>query len=365
MRITFPYMGPAIAYKKAFELLGHDVVCPPRPTQRTIDLGVKYSPEFACFPFKVLMGSYVEAIELGADTIISSGGKGPCRAGFYGEVHKRILQNMGYDVDVVIFDSFFKNKEAFMNNLKLVKGHNSWLKLIWTGWTIYNMIYALDDLYKYVTKMRPYEVERGSFTKSYGRIADKFDKEIKTLRDVKRLRQESFDYLKSIPVNEPEEDERIQIGIVGEIFVVMEPSINMEMEAVLNNLGCEVTRSQYLSEWLDHNAMPKFIAKSSEEEVLKKGEKYIEIGIGGHAKENVGSVVNFKDMGYDGVVHLMPFACLPELVSQSIMPSISKENDIPVITIAIDEQTGIANNLTRLEAFIDLIKSKKKSTGGK
>ena len=29
-----------------------------------LDLGTKYAPEFACIPFKILLGSYLEAIDL-------------------------------------------------------------------------------------------------------------------------------------------------------------------------------------------------------------------------------------------------------------------------------------------------------------
>ncbi|MDK2814825.1 MAG: hypothetical protein PWP18_738 [Thermoanaerobacter sp.] len=65
-------MGSPYIYEKLFSLLGHEVVTPPRPSQKTINYGVKYSPEFACFPLKVILGTYLEAIELGADTIYSN-----------------------------------------------------------------------------------------------------------------------------------------------------------------------------------------------------------------------------------------------------------------------------------------------------
>ena len=75
----------------------------------------------------------------------------------------------------------------------------------------------------------------------------------------------------------------------------------------------------------------------------------------------MGAIVDFKDRNFDGIIHLMPFACLPELISQSIIPRISKEHNIPVLTLAIDEQTGQTNALTRIEAFIDLVRNKKAS----
>lgn len=77
MKITFPYMGSPYMYEKLFTLLGHEVITPPKPSQKTVDYGVKYSPEFACFPLKVILGTYLEALELGADTIVTSGGNGP------------------------------------------------------------------------------------------------------------------------------------------------------------------------------------------------------------------------------------------------------------------------------------------------
>ena len=80
MKVSFPYMGQTTAYKKFLELLGHEVIAPSLPTQHTFDLGVLYSPEFICYPFKVMMGSYFEVCEKGAEMIISSGGWAlPCR----------------------------------------------------------------------------------------------------------------------------------------------------------------------------------------------------------------------------------------------------------------------------------------------
>ena len=71
MRVSFPYMGTVIVYKKLLELLGHDVVTPPRPSKKTLDLGVKHSPEFACFPYKTLTGTYVEVMDKDLDAIVT------------------------------------------------------------------------------------------------------------------------------------------------------------------------------------------------------------------------------------------------------------------------------------------------------
>ncbi|RKD32960.1 hypothetical protein [Thermohalobacter berrensis] len=358
MKISFPYMGTVVIYKKLLELLGHEVIVPPRPSQKTIDLGVKHSPEFACFPFKVIMGSYIEACEMGADTIVTSGGHGPCRAGFYGEIHKRVLKNLGYDTEVIIIDSFNRNRKKVMENIMKLKGNNSWLKLSKAVKFTYDMIQEIDKFDKKIREIKPYEVKPGSVDRAWEKIQKEFDNAY-SKRELKKAVKRSNEIINSLEISRIDERDRIRIGIVGEIYVVMESSINMEIEKVLGELGCEVERGHYLSEWVDFNLVPSFLKKSHEEEIIKKGEKYIEIIIGGHAKQTVGGIVDFKDRGFDGIIHLMPFACLPELVTQSIIPKISKEHDIPILSLSIDEQTGKANNLTRIEAFIDLIRNKK------
>jgi len=351
-------MGTVIIYKKLFELLGHDVVVPPRPSKKTFDLGVKYSPEFACFPYKTIMGSYIEVCEIGVDAIVTSGGSGPCRAGFYSEIHKKELEKLGYDVEVIVFDSLFKDKKKFFERIKKLKGNNSWLKIINTIVFTYKMVQEIDKLDKKIHQIMPYEVNFGQTSKVWEEIQQQFD-QVSTKKQLQKTVQKANEMIEAIEKYNVEPDERIRIGIVGEIFVVMEPSVNMEIEKLVGELGCEVEKSQYLSEWLNHNMLPSFLKSSHEEEILQKGEQFIEIEIGGHAKQSVGQIIDFKERGFDGIIHLMPFGCLPELISQSIIPKITKQYDIPVLTIALDEQTGQANNRTRIEAFIDLIKNKK------
>ena len=73
--------------------------------------------------------------------------------------------------------------------------------------------------------------------------------------------------------------------------------------------------------------------------------------------------MEFAERGFDGVVHLMPFGCLPELITRSMIPQISEDYDIPILSMSMDEQQGEANTQTRVEAFIDLCRSKKNSKG--
>jgi len=51
MRLTFPHMGNMyIPLTAILQPLGVEVVVPPPSSKRTLTLGSKYGPEFACLP---------------------------------------------------------------------------------------------------------------------------------------------------------------------------------------------------------------------------------------------------------------------------------------------------------------------------
>ena len=81
--------------------------------------------------------------------------------------------------------------------------------------------------------------------------------------------------------------------------------------------------------------------------------------IGGECIETIGDSVFAAQNGIDGIIHIMPFSCMPEIVSQNILPKVSREENIPVLSLVLDEQTGNAGYITRIEAFADLIKRRK------
>ena len=66
-----------------------------------------------------------------------------------------------------------------------------------------------------------------------------------------------------------------------------------------------------------------------------------------------------KEKGTDGLIHVSPFTCMPEIMSQNIFPKMREDIDIPILSLIMDEQTGKAGYLTRLEAFVDLMRRKK------
>ena len=360
MKVSFPNMGQITAYKKVIEFFGHEPIVPERPTQRTFDLGVLHSPEFICYPSKVMAGTYIEACEKGAEVIISSGGSGPCRAGMYCEIHRRILKKLGYKTEIVIFDSFFKAPGLFIKNINRIRnGRNVFSAARFARYMI-KMIEFLDTIEKDIKKKRAYEVNKGDFDKCLKQINEMFYN-TSGLRELKKVNKVALEMVKAVPLKEIEENKKLRLGIVGEIFVVMDSATNMNIESRLNALGAEVTSTQYISDWIYHNIMPKPLRHDEHHRMDLAGKKYTTCNIGGHHLGNIGWIEHFAKEGYDGIVHLMPFGCLPELVTRNMSHKLSEQFDIPILTMSIDEQNGEANTQTRLEAFVDLCAGRKRS----
>ena len=58
MRLGITHMGSIdVAVRAMTRELGIDLVMTPPTSQRTLSLGVKYSPETVCLPFKLQLGN--------------------------------------------------------------------------------------------------------------------------------------------------------------------------------------------------------------------------------------------------------------------------------------------------------------------
>ncbi|MEG1441691.1 MAG: hypothetical protein RSC29_03425 [Oscillospiraceae bacterium] len=215
----------------------------------------------------------------------------------------------------------------------------------------------MDKQEKKLKILRAYEINFGEFNRAWNNIISDFDS-CTTIKDVRHAYKCGLDTLTKIPIKNVPENDKIRVGIVGEIYVIMERSVNKNIEETLNTLGVEVENVQYTSDWVRDHLTPQWFPYPKVHRVAKLSDEVSPLNTGGHEKHNMGWIFDFKKRGFDGVVHLMPFACLPELVNLGKFPAISKELDMPILSLSLDEQLGEAHIKTRVEAFTDLIRSK-------
>lgn len=354
MRVTFPHMGNVyVPLKTAFTELGVDTVVPPATSKRTLTLGTKYSPETLCLPFKITLGNMIEALDSGADTIVMASGLGLCRFGYYAKIQEQILRDLGYRFDMVtttIFESKIIGIAKLLSRLSNGAPLSRTIKALRFGLT---KLAVMDDVERVVLKVRAVELHRGTTTRLFKDAVNAIDS-APDYTALWRAKKEYISRLINIPCD-PEADP-LKVGISGEFYVVLEPFSNMDVEIELGKLGIEVRRTLFTSEWTRFSLFLNSFGFSEKDRIHKAAWPYLKRDVGGDGWESVGEKVLHAGE-YDGIVHLAPFTCMPEIIAQNIMPT--TRESIPVLTIICDEQMGRAGMVTRLEAFTDLLKRRR------
>ena len=358
MPFTFPHFGSLkyVFERILLELGRNDIIMPHKPSKKTSNLGSRYSPEFICTPFKITLGTFIEGLERGADELGMGGCNSFCRFGYYWPVQKLILEDLGYD-DFKFITIDYENPMQILRAFKGVSNNCTTLQTIRAfrfAWVVNRLTDMVDRI---VFKRRALELEKGASD----RTAEKsfsIIREAKKISDLKKLH-------KTIPKmfeNEVEIDHKInpvRVAVNGEIYVVIEPSLNLDVIRRLNELGVVVDSPISLRRFIDVPVKLNPFKKEHWDHSIHASRGYHRFKCGGEAQENLGDAITYKKQGYDGIIHLYPFTCMPEIISRSIFPQVSREHDMPVLSLVVDEQTGEAGFQTRLEAYIDLLTRRK------
>lgn len=348
-KITFPHMGNMdIALKFIFKNLGSEVIVPPPISDTTLSIGVRHSPEQACLPFKLNLGNYIEAIDRGAEVIIMLGGIGPCRFGYYGQVQKEILEDLGYDVDMIIVDPPDNNFMGFLNRLKPLFCKLSFKNIINSVLIGLYKIKVSEELERQMLLSRACDFAKvDNIYKNYIRKID----DACSFSELHRIKSSGKKELKSY--NDTSKN-YIKIALVGEIYCMLEPYPSQNITRTLNSLGVKVVKTDYLYDYLIRSAF-----KWKEKKIEKIAYPYLKRFVGGHGMNSVADTIKYA-RSCDGVIHIMPFSCAPEVVARGILSRVSDDLSIPLISLSYDENTGTEGYTTRLEAFVDMLSDMRK-----
>ena len=357
--IAWPRMGRIdIPLKALLVSLGARVVIPPPNSNQALEIGVKNSIEGICLPYKLNLANYLMALEGGANTLMMFQAPGSCRLGNYTKMAQKTLKSLGYEFDLVIFDMYkSKMKQTLHPFWHVTRCINPWkyYKAFSLG---FNKFFAIDTAEKMLFKIRPREIHKGDAEKCYEKWLEIIDN-TNSVFACRRLKNKIIKDFNKIEIDKNKEVPIIYL--IGEFFVLLDPFTNQNIEKELGEMGCEVQRQIMFSDWLEHVLMPSLFyhKESHRERSVRYAKDYMKRAIGGECIETIGDVVYAAKHGVDGVIHISPFSCMPEIVAQNILPKVSKNEDIPVLSLVLDEQTGKAGYITRIEAFVDLIKRKR------
>jgi len=351
-------MGPNwVAFKTLFTALDLDVVLPDPTNREAVKIGVKHSPEFVCFPFKATIGDFKNALDKGADILVMAIDCGPCRFGFYASVQERILRDMGYKNFVMIpLDQADLLEFKWVKTLQEVTGRRD--PLIYSKFVKAVIFFVkkaklLNDIQTAEGLYRAYERTQGDTTRVVKKLIVKLDETntLKGLRSFKNVIKEDFTKIDVDKTRNP-----LKVAVSGEIHISLEPYVNLDIRRKLGEMQVEIHQNLSLWDWVVH----KFHLNYHRKWLEHLAKPYIPMDIGGECVWVLGEYIDRARAGFDGFVHQYPFTCMPEVTARTIITNkLKKVYDLPIIYFSFDEQSGMEGFRTRLEAFVDLMHSRR------
>jgi predicted nucleotide-binding protein (sugar kinase/HSP70/actin superfamily) len=219
-----------------------------------------------------------------------------------------------------------------------------------------NKIKIIDTIEIATWKRRPKEVVPGQTTAVMNACLE----ELNTMdygKKIKRFHKEvmrRFDGIETHPNKTPP-----KVGLIGEVSMLRDKTLNQNVEELLGNLGVEVRNYFLLGAEMGNIFKISFRNKNTRKFLARIAAPYLDSSVGGHALDSVAHTIKCAKQGFDGMVHLCPTGCMPEVSVRPILRRISKDLDIPVLQCSFDEHTSAVGLASRLEAFVDVLESRR------
>lgn len=358
IKVAFPHMGNIyVAWEMALKTMGVEPYIPPYTSKKTLSLGTKNSPEAICLPYKLILGNFIEAIEGGVDYVSMITSPGICRLGEYGRNIEQVLLDLGYKanyIELSLYDGF----KGMIDYLVRLSGSKNYFKIFKAIFLATRTVFMVDELQSFLSYYRAREINRGDSEKAFNR-AIKLIRNANGYRELTKAHKQGLKELSSVKIDKNKDV--LHVDLTGEIYIVNDEFSNQNMERELGAMGVQVRRSLTISSFLKDAIIPKMFKKGEThlERAYRLAKPYLMRDIGGDALECVSDVLYAKERNVDGLIHVSPFTCMPEIMSQNIFPKMREDTNLPILSLIMDEQTGRAGYITRLEAFVDLMRRKK------
>lgn len=393
--ILIPQMAPI-----HFELLeaavrasGYNVELLKECTNHTVETGLKYVNNDACYPSILVTGQMIEALESGKydlnkTALIMSQTGGGCRATNYIGFIRKALKDAGFEnVPVISFNVVGMEKmPGFKLSLSLIE-------------RLLKMCVYADLLQKLVTKNRAYEVHKGESNELFREWMEKCKKLIEksTMKEFKKSIYSMVEDFEKIELDTS--IEKPKVGIVGEVLIKYHPFGNNFVVNKLEADGAEVILPDFMG-------FAKFICthKITFNQLIKTGNikasifktaiKLIDIlekdavaalknskkgyllpcniweleekvqdilSIGNQTGEGwflTAEMIEYIEHGIPNIVCVQPFACLPNhVVGKGVIKTIrSKFPEANIAPIDYDPGASETNQTNRLKLFMTVAK---------
>lgn len=298
-----------------FKALGAEVVVSSKTTKDVLDRGLKQSVDDACLPVKLFFGHLIDLKDkvdyLFVPRMVSVERKAYICPKFLGlpDMIRHNVPDLPPIIDVTVNVSR-KEKNLYKSFAEVGK--------LFTG--------------------NPIKIRR-AFQKGLEEL-DRFHR----LNQLGFLPHESIDQMAKGLVTQnfgPKEPKDLTIALIGHSYNIYDSYISMNLIEKLRDMGARVVTADNLTGG---------IIEERSDELPKK--LFWTLG-----KRMIGSAFHYmRSESIDGIIHVASFGCGPDSFTGEIIERhLRRRGNVPFLNLTIDEHTGEAGVITRLEAFVDMI----------
>jgi predicted nucleotide-binding protein (sugar kinase/HSP70/actin superfamily) len=367
-------------------------------TYEGLDLGKEFTSGKECFPCQVTTGDILlflkkEKERLGDDfnpenyIFFMPESEGPCRFGMYNKYQRIVLDSFPELKKVKIGSITSENSYALKGMIEKEQARDF-------RKAAYFSVVIGDILDRLLWRIRPYERKEGAtdsfIERSMMTMADSFES-YGARKDFNKI----LDKLEEIveegkALIDPDVSTKPLIGIVGEIYLRTHVHSNQDIIRVLERYGAEVVNAS-IAEWVDYTTYDKVreakvglwlslrqlrfdTVKSYLKQLMSYGgdllyqqirldtaykrvkplldlagdhriahlEKTLikhdlySFKLGTEACLSIAGIMEYMHGGYNGVVNVYPFTCMPSTITTSIMRPIMNREKIPFLDAPYD-----------------------------
>ncbi len=367
-------------------------------TYKGLDLGKEYTSGKECFPCQITTGDILYFLKKEKERLkdrfdperyvyFMPESNGPCRFGMYNKFQKIVLSSFPEFKDIKI--ATLSTSDGYSLDGLIEKERVKDLRKV-SYWSIV----IGDILDRLLWRIRPYEKEEGMadnfIEDAMHRMEDAFERYGKK-KDLERIMDQLDQIImEAREIIDPSVPEKPKIGIVGEIYVRCHVHANQHIIKLIEKYGGEAVNAS-VSEWINYTTYDRLrdakigfrmslklwrIKKLKEyikeimhyrselfyqewmqdkiykrarsiidikedhkighlEEILKK-EKIFSFDTGTEACLSIPSVINYIKEGFDGVVNVYPFTCMPSTITSAVIRPIVSKLRIPYLDAPYD-----------------------------
>ena len=387
--VICPQMAPLHfdVLEAALAACGFNIVMMPAADPGSVDYGLKYVNNDACYPALIVVGQMMKALKSGkydldkTALLITQTGGG-CRATNYIGFIRKALKNAGMEqIPVVSISAQGLEKNPGLKFTPKLLNH-----------MVQAFVYG-DLFMRVLYRTRPYEAVEGSANALYNKWNEKVKKDIVKAdlstfkKNIKNIVKE-FDELELLDIIKP------RVGVVGEILVKYHPLANNDIVSLLEKEGAEAVVPDILGfgHYSAYNAVQKekYLGGSSKTrrfsdiaikalefyqkpmiDALKKSKRFdapVSIEKLGEYAEPIVSLCNQTGEGWfltgemmelihtgvNNIVCTQPFGCLPNhVVGKGVIKEIRRRYPLANI-VAVDYDPGASevNQLNRIRLML-------------